>query len=231
MHREPGKAARGVSRRSFIRQAAASAGVVAAGSAASEADQSPRQNISRDTARTSSTTPPPSGSKAPVSEIQFPMTGGASICPGLQGRGPCGAVLLPRQLRRHSRDCQHRHPGLFGTPGFTDMIGGIAGANAARAPLLVVASNMALFQEDTEAGIQLAYQQPTTDGMKKYGKRLVTPSRVPEYTAYAFRQLRSSVPRPSPKQIDAAVQRLRSPVIVIVYNNNAWGTWTGASEP
>ena len=63
-------------------------------------------------------------------------------------------------------------------PGFTDMICGIACANAARTPLLVVASNMALFQEDTEAGIQLAYQQPTTDGMKKYGKRLVTPGRV-----------------------------------------------------
>jgi thiamine pyrophosphate-dependent acetolactate synthase large subunit-like protein len=81
-------------------------------------------------------------------------------------------------------------------PGFTDMICGIACANAARTPLLVVASNMSIQQEDTEAGIQLAYQQPTTDGMKKYGKRLVTASRVHEYAAYAFRQLRSGVPRP-----------------------------------
>lgn len=81
-------------------------------------------------------------------------------------------------------------------PGFTDMICGIACANAARTPLLVVASNMSVFQEDTEAGIQLAYQQPTTDGMKKYGKRLITPGRVHEYAAYAFRQLRSGVPRP-----------------------------------
>jgi thiamine pyrophosphate-dependent acetolactate synthase large subunit-like protein len=81
-------------------------------------------------------------------------------------------------------------------PGFTDMICGIACANAARTPLLVVASNMSIQQEDTEAGIQLAYQQPTTEGMKKYGKRLVTASRVHEYAAYAFRQLRSGVPRP-----------------------------------
>jgi acetolactate synthase I/II/III large subunit len=81
-------------------------------------------------------------------------------------------------------------------PGFTDMICGIACANAARTPLLVVASNMSIQNEDTEAGIQLAYQQPTTEGMKKYGKRLVTASRVHEYAAYAFRQLRSGVPRP-----------------------------------
>lgn len=81
-------------------------------------------------------------------------------------------------------------------PGFTDMICAIAAANAARTPLLVLASNMSLFTEDTEAGIQLAYQQPTTEGLRKYGKRLITPSRVHEYAAYAFRQLRSGMPRP-----------------------------------
>jgi thiamine pyrophosphate-dependent acetolactate synthase large subunit-like protein len=81
-------------------------------------------------------------------------------------------------------------------PGFTNMICAIAAANAARSPLLVLASNMSLFTEDTEAGIQLGYQQPTTEGLKKYGKRLITPGRVHEYAAYAFRQLRSGVPRP-----------------------------------
>ena len=55
---------------------------------------------------------------------------------------------------------------------------------------------MSLYNEDTEAGIQLGYQQPTTEGLKKYGKRLITPARVHEYAAYAFRQLRSGVPRP-----------------------------------
>jgi len=81
-------------------------------------------------------------------------------------------------------------------PGFTDMICAIACANAARTPLLVLASNMTIGMEDTEAGIQLAYQQPTTEGMKKYGKRLIVPRRVHEYAGYAFRQLRSGVPRP-----------------------------------
>ena len=50
------------------------------------------------------------------------------------------------------------------------MICAIACANAARTPLLVVASNMSIAMEDTEAGIQLGYQQPTTEGLKKYGK-------------------------------------------------------------
>jgi thiamine pyrophosphate-dependent acetolactate synthase large subunit-like protein len=81
-------------------------------------------------------------------------------------------------------------------PGFTDMICAIAAANAARSPVLVLASNMSLYTEDTETGIQLGYQQPTTEGLKKYGKRLITPARVHEYGAYAFRQLRSGIPRP-----------------------------------
>lgn len=81
-------------------------------------------------------------------------------------------------------------------PGFTDMICAIAAANAARSPVLVLASNTSLYTEDTEAGIQLGYQQPTTEGLRKYGKRLITPARVHEYAAYAFRQLRSGVPRP-----------------------------------
>ena len=81
-------------------------------------------------------------------------------------------------------------------PGFTNMIMNIACANAARAPLLVLASNMTLGLEDTEQGIQRVYQQPTTAGMKKYGKRLINPERVHEYAGYAFRQLKSGVPRP-----------------------------------
>jgi thiamine pyrophosphate-dependent acetolactate synthase large subunit-like protein len=76
------------------------------------------------------------------------------------------------------------------------MICAIACANAARTPLLVLASNMSMYQEDTEAGIQLGYQQPTTEGLKKYGKRLINPRRVHEYAGYAFRQLKSGVPKP-----------------------------------
>jgi thiamine pyrophosphate-dependent acetolactate synthase large subunit-like protein len=94
-------------------------------------------------------------------------------------------------------------------PGFTDMINAIAAANAARSPVLVVASNMAISLEDTEAGIQLGYQQPTTEGLKKYGKRIITPKRVHEYGTYAFRQLRSGVPRPVHLDFPAEVTRAK----------------------
>ena len=81
-------------------------------------------------------------------------------------------------------------------PGFTNMIMNIAAANAARTPLLVLASNKSIADEDAERGIQTAYQQPTTEGMRKYGKRLIDPARVYEFAAYAFRNLKTGVPRP-----------------------------------
>ena len=79
-------------------------------------------------------------------------------------------------------------------PGFTNMIMNIAAATAARTPLLVLASNMQIAGDDREDFIQTGYQQPTTTGMKKYGKRLIAPDRVHEYGAYAFRNLKSGVP-------------------------------------
>jgi thiamine pyrophosphate-dependent acetolactate synthase large subunit-like protein len=81
-------------------------------------------------------------------------------------------------------------------PGFTNMICSIATANAARSPLLVLASNMSVSGDDTERGIQRGYQQPTTQGMKKYGKRVVDKARVPEYAGYAFRNLKTGIPGP-----------------------------------
>lgn len=94
-------------------------------------------------------------------------------------------------------------------PGFTNMIMNIAAANAARTPLLVLASNMTLGLEDTEQAIQRVYQQPTTEGMKKYGKRLINPERVHEYAGYAFRQLKSGVPRPVHLDFPGEVARRR----------------------
>ena len=94
-------------------------------------------------------------------------------------------------------------------PGFTNMIMNIGAANAARSPLLVLASNMTLALEDTEQGIQRVYQQPTTEGMKKYGKRLISPERVHEYAGYAFRQLKSGVPRPVHLDFPGEVARRR----------------------
>ena len=81
-------------------------------------------------------------------------------------------------------------------PGFTNMIMNIGAANAARTPLLILASNRSVGGDDTEQGIQRAYQQLTTEGLRKYGKRLITPKRVYEYAAYAFRALKTGVPGP-----------------------------------
>ncbi len=94
-------------------------------------------------------------------------------------------------------------------PGFTHMIMNIAAANAARTPLLVLASNMRLAGDDREAFIQTGYQQPTTEGHKKYGKRLIDPKRVWEYGAYAFRQMKSGVPGPAHLDFPAEVARAR----------------------
>lgn len=89
------------------------------------------------------------------------------------------------------------------------MIMNVAAANAARTPLLVLASNMTLSGEDREAFIQHAMQQPTTEGLKKYGKRLIDPARVHEYGATAFRQLKSGVPGPVHLDFPAEVARAR----------------------
>jgi thiamine pyrophosphate-dependent acetolactate synthase large subunit-like protein len=94
-------------------------------------------------------------------------------------------------------------------PGFTNMIMNIGAANAARTPLLVLASNMTVSGDDTETDIQRGYQQPTTEGLKKWGKRLITPARVWEYAAYAFRNLRSGVPRPVHLDFPGEVARAR----------------------
>jgi len=94
-------------------------------------------------------------------------------------------------------------------PGFTNMIMNIGCANAARSPLLVLASNMTISGDDTERRIQQAYQQPTTEGLKKYGKRLIDPNRIYEYSAYAFRQLKTGVPRPVHLDFPGEVARAR----------------------
>lgn len=94
-------------------------------------------------------------------------------------------------------------------PGFTHMIMNIASAAAARTPLLVLASNMQIAGDDREAFIQTGYQQPITTGMKKYGKRLISPNRVHEYGAYAFRNLKSGVPGPVHLDFPGEVARAR----------------------
>jgi acetolactate synthase I/II/III large subunit len=94
-------------------------------------------------------------------------------------------------------------------PGFTNMIGAIAAASFARTPLLVLASNAQISGEDREAFIQNMYQQPITTGIKKYGKRIISPNRVHEYGAYAFRNLKSGVPGPVHLDFPGEVARAR----------------------
>ena len=209
-----------VSRRNFLAKAAIGAGAAAAtvvgrgkAFAGDETDSRPIKIPEEFTLST----------KVPPAKVTFPMSGAqvfARVCKeeGLAALFCCpgnynviNAIAMegiPAYSGRnegsmcHAADAFIRVTGEIaaasGTegPGFTDMICAVAAANAARTPLLVLASNMSLNTEDTEAGIQLQYQQPATEGLKKYGKRLITPSRVHEYAGYAFRQLRSGVPRP-----------------------------------
>jgi acetolactate synthase I/II/III large subunit len=94
-------------------------------------------------------------------------------------------------------------------PGFTNMIMNIAVAHRARTPLLVLASNINIASDDRETFIQTGYQQPTTEGIKKYGKRLIDPSRVHEYAGYAFRELKTGIPGPVHLDFPSEVYRAR----------------------
>lgn len=216
-----------VSRRKFITKAMAGATVatvLGAGEAAAAPDERAIK-IPDEFAQAEKTAP---------TKAVFPMSGAqvfARVCQeeGLAALFSCpgnypivNAIAqegIPTYSGRHEGAMAHAADGFCrvtgevaaasGTegPGFTDMINAIAAANAARSPLLVLASNMAIRNEDTEAGIQLGYQQPNTEGLKKYGKRLITPARVHEYAAYAFRQLRTGIPRPVHLDFPAEVTR------------------------
>ncbi|MBS1788028.1 MAG: thiamine pyrophosphate-binding protein [Acidobacteria bacterium] len=220
-----------VSRRRFLTRAVTSAGAIAAlgandATAASAAETNPIR-VPDEFAQ---------AAKTPPTKAVFPMTGAqvfARVCKEERlaalfccpGNYPVINAIaqegIPTYSGRHEGAMCHAADGFCrvtgevaaasGTegPGFTDMINAIAAANASRSPVLVLASNMAIINEDTEAGIQLGYQQPTTEGLKKYGKRLITPKRVHEYAAYAFRQLRSGVPRPVHLDFPAEVTRAR----------------------
>lgn len=205
-----------VSRRSFISTAVISAGATLGAGKVSAADTPEARpiKIPEEFALAAA---------APAVKATFPMTGAQVFARACKEEGLAALFCCPGNYNvinaiaqegvptysgRHEGAMCHAADGFTrvtgeiaaasGTegPGFTDMICAIAAANAARTPLLVLASNMSLHTEDTESGIQLAYQQPTTEGLKKYGKRLITPARVHEYAAYAFRQLRSGIPRP-----------------------------------
>jgi thiamine pyrophosphate-dependent acetolactate synthase large subunit-like protein len=214
-----------VTRRRFLRQAATGAGAtaVAALSGSSAPALAAEQDLAQPVSPIRVPAEFATAATAAPKALDFPMTGAQVFARACRDEGVAAMFACPGNYPvihaiasagipafggRHEGSMAHAADAFIrvtgelavtsGTegPGFTDMICAIACANAARTPLLVLASNMTIGMEDTEAGIQLAYQQPTTEGMKKYGKRLIVPRRVHEYAGYAFRQLRSGVPRP-----------------------------------
>lgn len=222
----------GVSRRSFIHDALMGAGATAAvlgsGNVSFAAAAAERPIKIPDEIE--------AAAKTPLPKIDFPMTGAdvfARVCKeeGLAALFTCpGNYEVIHALARHGIPTYSgRHEGAMGHaadafiritgelaacsgtegPGFTDMVSAIATAHAARTPMLVLASNMAMHQEDTNAGIQLMYQQPITEGIKKYGKRLVNPARIHEYAGYAFRQLRNGIPMPVHIDFPAEIHRAK----------------------
>ena len=223
------KAERTVSRRGFVTKGAVAAAVAAGADAAASTTERRDSNIKLPSEVPASLA---EDSKPP----DFPMTGAQIFAKACKAEGlaalfcaPGNYVVINAIASEGIPSYGGRTEGMMcaaadgfarvtgevvaasGTegPGFTNMIMNIAAANSARSPLLVLASNMTLGLEDTEHGIQRVYQQPTTEGMKKYGKRLINPERVHEYAGYAFRQLKTGVPRPVHLDFPGEVARER----------------------
>ena len=81
-------------------------------------------------------------------------------------------------------------------PGFSQLMMEYASAYYANTPLLLLASNTRMISEDRNNGVQFQMQQPMTEGIKKWGKRLIMPNRVWQDASYAFRELKTGVPGP-----------------------------------
>src|SRR5690625_873325 len=186
---------------------------------------------------------------APLPEADWPLSGGqvfARICKeeGLAALFCCpgnytvvhsiaeqGIPVVSHRDERsagHAADAFIRASGELaacsGTegPGFTNLITAVAEAKAARTPLLVLASNMQVSQDDAEAMLQMSspYEQATTEGMKKYGKRIITPERLSEYAAYAFRHLRTGEPMPVHLDFPSEVSEAR-----VNSQADLWRSW------
>lgn len=237
------------SRRNFLKLAAAStavtsaaaAGGVANARAATQGAADVQPTIPSDfTARTT----------APLPEIEFPMTGanlfgraclaenvGAMFCcPGnyniinaVADHGIASYGGRHEGAMTSAADAFTRCSGVVsacsGTegPGFTNMISGLAAAYVANTPLLMVCSNLRVADEDKQAGIQFMYQQPVTEGIKKYGKRLITGDRLGEYLGYTFRQLKTGIPGPVHIDFTSEVSnnRIQSEADLGYYGNQA----------
>ncbi len=212
-----------LTRRNFIRNVAVAAGtagaasnLIAGGAQAKEGNEAKEPPITR-------TKEHKIFKDAPLKEFQFPAQGAEIFAKACKDEGLAALFCCPGNYSIVSAMANAGIPTYGGRtegpmcsaadafcrvtgevaaasgtegPGFTNMICAIASANAARSPLLVLASNVTLAHEDTEKWLQSGQQQPTTEGMKKYGKRIIANDRVHEYAGYAFRQLKTGVPGP-----------------------------------
>jgi acetolactate synthase I/II/III large subunit len=209
-----------LSRRDFMKT---TAGVALAAAAASIAAASPSKASEYGKATINPSKDFTASLSASAQKADFPMTGAgvfakACVDEGLAALFACPGnysiihALANQGVRvfsgRHEGSMTHAADGFIrvsgelaacsGTegPGFTNMITGIATASKARTPLLVLASNTSMHHEDTEIEDQFLLQQPITEGLKKWGIRIITPSRVYEYACDAFLQLKTGFPGP-----------------------------------
>jgi thiamine pyrophosphate-dependent acetolactate synthase large subunit-like protein len=242
------KAASGVSRRSFV--ATSAAGAAGVGAAALFAQQARAAAADREDRPISVPDEIPRTRNEAPDPAEFPMNGAQVFARACANEGLKALFCAPGNYQVINAIAAEGIPTYGGRtegsmcaaadgfirvtgeaaacsgtegPGFTNMIMNIGAANAARTPLLVLASNMTVGGDDTERGIQRGYQQPTTVGLKKYGKRLITPNRVYEYAAYAFRHLRTGVPGPVHLDFTGEVARARfeSPDDLLYYHDKS----------
>lgn len=240
------------SRRNFLKlaTAGAAASAAAAGSAAAQGRRAQPADCEPAGVQPSIPADITQRMSAPLPKIEFPMTGANLFGRACLAEGVAAMFCCPGNYNIINAVATHgipsfggRHEGAMtsaadgfirasgevalcsGTegPGFTNMVSGLAAAHVARTPLLMVCSNLRMADEDTEAGIQLLYQQPLTEGIKKYGKRLVNPDRLAEYLGYTFRQLKTGIPGPVHIDFTAEVSnhRIKSEADLGYYGSKA----------
>jgi thiamine pyrophosphate-dependent acetolactate synthase large subunit-like protein len=214
---------RGVSRRDFLAKSALGAGGVAAGTAA-VAGQSPANGengngnikVPADLTRSLAESPDPGSFEKGMTGAQIfakackdEGLGALMCCPGnYTVIGAIATAGVPAYGGRTEGAMCAAADGFIrvtgevaatsGTegPGFSQLMMEYASAYFSNTPLLLLASNVRLTNEDRYNGVQMQMQQPMTEGLKKWGKRLIMPNRVWEYASYAFRELKSGVPGP-----------------------------------
>src|SRR5688572_18219939 len=214
---------RGVSRRDFLAKSALGAGGIAAGTAA-VAGQSPANGengngnikVPADLTRSLAESPDPGSFEKGMTGAQIfakackeEGLGALMCCPGnYTVIGAIATAGVPAYGGRTEGAMCAAADGFIrvtgevaatsGTegPGFSQLMMEYASAYFSNTPLLLLASNVRLTNEDRYNGVQMQMQQPMTEGLKKWGKRLIMPNRVWEYASYAFRELKSGVPGP-----------------------------------